>query len=431
MKTISSRTLFLSLFLAFPVLLSGQIPGDRFVSGEYRFTVSLPAKPTERKESNVEILEYDVFGEYIRWNNVPGTFVSFEAYEVNGKNPTLTPAEKVKVIAEYKKSYVTEFKKLEVMTQEAPFAFGAIKGTEVRGILATSKLVVRLFFVKGRLFVLSASKSSAPDFSWHLQVMNSFRVLTKSEYIAALIDENTPATLPQIPRQARPANDLAQAGLKGKVRFIVEEEQESPKSPREPSSETHYDADGNLVRHITYDSGYPSQVTVWGWIDGMRVSFSNSISYPFGEGPNEKKIEIIQELMESPGAVKRDERYDQRYEYTYDPQNRVAELKLSYNDGSLASTTKYEYKGNTLVSKIYSDENSITSWTVENLDAAGNVVGEKSFDPRGKTESATVYKYDFDTNGNWTVRKSFVKKTLKGKTSLQPGPVYFREIAYY
>jgi hypothetical protein len=96
MKTINSRNLFLSLFLVFPVLLSGQIPDDQFVSGEYRFTVSLPAKPTERRESNIEILEYDVFGEYTRWNDVPGTFVSLEAYEVSGKNPTLTRAEKVK-----------------------------------------------------------------------------------------------------------------------------------------------------------------------------------------------------------------------------------------------------------------------------------------------------------------------------------------------
>jgi hypothetical protein len=100
MKTIDPRTLFLSLFLIFPVLLSGQIPRGQFVSGEYRFTVGLPATPTEKRTSNVEILKYYVFGEYFQWNDVPGTFVSVGVYQVSGENRTLTPAERVKVIGE-------------------------------------------------------------------------------------------------------------------------------------------------------------------------------------------------------------------------------------------------------------------------------------------------------------------------------------------
>jgi hypothetical protein len=433
MKTIRTRTLFLSLFLVFPILLSGQISGDQFVSDAYRFTVSLPAKPTERRESNIEILEYDVFGEYIRWNDVPGTFVSLEAYEVSGENPTLTPAEKVKVVAEYKKANVAEFKKLGVMTQEAPFIFGAIKGTEVRGVLSTSKLVVRMFFLKDRLFVLSASKTSAPDFSWHQQILNSFRILTRSEYIAALIGESTPEALPQTPRPARPASDLAAAALKGRVRVIVEEEQGSPKSPRELSSEVHYDADGNLVRQVTYDLGYPSQVTVWGWVDGMRVSQYNFISYPSGEGPNEK--EIIQSLMESPisprapGAVKRDPRYATRYEFKYDAQNRVAETKQFSNDGELDSTGNTIYGPNTRTTE-YNDIGGKTR-RVETIDPNGAVIEEKFFDSDGKLEYDYLYKYTLDAKGNWIIRRQSEKTMSKGKSVVKPGPTHFRTIAYH
>ena len=437
MKTINSRTLFLSLFLVFPVLLSGQIPRDQFVSGEYRFTVGLPAKPTERSESNIEILEYDVFGEYIRWNDVPGTFVSFEVYDVSGENPVLTAAEKVKVIAEYKKANVAEFKKLGVMTQEAPFAFGAIKGTEVKGILTTSKLVVRMFFLKDRLFVLSASKTSAPDFSWHLQVLNSFRILTKSEYIAALLHENTPEALPQTPRPVRPANDVAHADLKGKVRVIVEEQQESPKSPREQFSETHYDPEGYLVRQITYDSGYPNEVTVWGWIDGMRVSHYNFLSYPSGEGPNEK--EIIQMIESAPAgsgdpvaAVEknaRDPRYMTRYEFKYDAQNRVAETKQFGNDGELDSTGNTTYGPNTRTTE-YNDDGGKTR-RVETIDLSGNVIEEKFFGSDGKLEYNYLYKYTLDAKGNWIIRRQSEKKILKGKSVIKPGPTHFRTIAYY
>jgi len=439
MKTINPCTLFLSLFLVFPVLLSGQIPDDQFVSAEYRFTVGLPATPTEKKDFYIEILkEYDLFGEYILWNDVPGTFVSIGAYEVSGKNPTLTPAEKIKVIADYKKQEVTEYKESGMTIREVPFTFGAIKGTEVRGIMSTSKVVVRLFFLKDHLFVLSASKSSAPDFRWHLRMLNSFRILTKSEYIAALLHENTPEALPYAPRQARPANDLAHAALKGRVRAIIEEQQESLKSSREPFSETHYDPEGYLIRQIIYASlGYPSEITVWGWIDGMRVSDSRMIAYPLDVELNGKETtELIQSMPASPEdpvapveKKARDPRYTTRHEFKYDAQNRVVEKKEFGDDGELNWTENTTYGPDTRTTEHSSDFRKTRS--VETIDPYGNVTEEKVFGADGKLESNYLYKYTLDTKGNWRIRRQSEKTIVKGKSVVKSGPTHFRTIAYY
>lgn len=434
MKTLDSRALFLFLFLVFPVLLSGQIPDDQFVSGEYRFTVNLSATPTEKRELYAEILEeHDLVGEYFRWNDdVPGTSVRIGAYEVSGIDRTLTPAEKVKVIADYKKLDIAEYEERGMTVREAPFTFGAIKGTEIRAIQSTSKLVVRMFFLKNRFFILSASKSSARDFRWHLKVLNSFRVLTKSEHITALLHENTPEALPFAPRQARPANDLAHASLKGWVRATFEEQQESPKSSREQFSETHYDTEGYLVQQITYASGYPSEVTVWGWIDGMRVSNSNWISYPIGEEPDEKEpTEIIQSMPASPedpvAAVEkkaRDPRYMTRYEFKYDAQNRVVEQKEFGDDGELLWTENPTYGPNTRTTEH-------GTRTVETIDPNGHVIEEKVFDADGKWEYSYLYKYVLDAKGNWKIRRQSKKTMLKGKSVVTPGPTHFRTIAYY
>jgi hypothetical protein len=432
MNAIISRAILLFLFLVFPVFLSGQIPSGQFISGEYRFTIGLPAKPTERTTANTEILKYAVFGEYIRWNDVAGTFVSLEAYDVSGDNPQLTAPEKVKVIAEYRKANIAEFKTLDFMIQDAPFAFGAIKGTEVRGIRTTAKLIVRMFFVKDRLFVISASKSSAPDFNWHLEVLNSFRILTKEEYVAAKIDESTPDALPQTPHPDRPANDLAAENLKGKVRSIIEDEQESQKAPRERSREVHYDLDGNLVRQIEYSSGYPVNVTIWGWIDGMRVSAFNFISYPFGEGPNEERITSIIEMVSprDPGIEKkeRDRRYTTRDEVKYDGQNRIVEKRQFGNDGELMGTENRTYGLNTLTTE-YNDDGGKTRRVVT-LDPNGHVIEEIFFGPKSKIEYSYSYKYELDAKGNWITRHMAEKKTVKGKTRVIPRPVKFRSISY-
>lgn len=430
MNAIISRPALLFLFLVFPVFLSGQIPRDQFTSGEYRFTIGLPAKPTESKVANFELLGYDVFGDYFRWNEVPGTFVSLEAYTVIGESPRLTGLEKAKVILEYKKANVAELKKLGALTKEAPFTFGDLKGTEVRGVLASGTVISRMFFVKDRLFVLSVSKSSTFGFDWHLEVLSSFRILTKNEYIAALIDENTPRTLPQAPRANRAGNDLTDEGLRGKVRSLVEDVQESPRSPRGRSSEIHYDTDGNLVKQIDYFSDYPSDVTVWGWIDGMRVSSFSFISYPFGEGPNEKGItSIMQTLDASVDKKERDPRYAVRYEFKYDAQSRIVEKKQYGNDGELQGTENVTYGPNTRTTE-YNDDGGKTRH-VETIDPDGQVMEEKYFGPKGTLKYSYSYKYELDPTRNWISRRRFEKKTIKTKAHVVAGPVYFRAISYY
>jgi hypothetical protein len=294
-------------------------------------------------------------------------------------------------------------------------------------------MAFRIFFVNDRLFALIASKSSVPDFNWHAELLGSFRTLTKSEYIAAQIKENTPEALPQAAPESHLPVDLAERDLKGKVRSIVEEEQETPKSAREMSGEVHLDPNGNLTREITYSSGYPSEVAIWGWIDGMRVKAFSLISYPFGEGPNEKEItSIIQAIptrAPDPPEKPRDRRYDIRYEFRRDAQNRVVERKLFGNNGDLLGTENISYGPNSRTTEF--DDDGGKTRSVETLDGNGHVIEERFFGPAGKLERHFQYKYELDAKGNWITRKTFRKKTLKGKSTLQPLSTHFRTIVYY
>lgn len=423
-------------FIILPLILTssllGQSPGERFVSGAARFAINMPADPSERKDSNFTLLGYDMNGESIRWEKGADSYTSVESYHVFGEKPELSELEKARIVEAYKKAALDQYKKIGLMTQEAPFELKGIKGAEIRAALA-GKMVVRIFFVNVRLFTITVSRKSAPDFGPLLDIANSFYVLDKSEYSAALISENAPKELPQAPRPPRPANDLQENGLKGKVSKVVEKEQGSSKDPAELWNEQNFDAEGDLVGTISYLAGFPHHLARWGWVDKMRVKTEASISYGFGEGPNEKEMTVIQSFMESPSGPppKRDERFDERHEYKYDAQNRIVEQKVFWNTGSLARTMKFEHKPNMRTSRYYDEQGEITYWSVEILDINGNVVEERSLDPNGKLESATVYQYEFDTKGNWTVRRSSEKKTVRGKTRLTAGAVHSREISYY
>lgn len=409
---------------------------DRFVSGEGGFTIDLPVQPTVRDKINFTILSYDASGESIAWRDTPEFFATVENYRVSGgADFKLSPAEKASALKAHKKNFTDALAEAGIKYDEVPFVFQKENGYEIRASSPTARMVSRGFFVKSRLIILSVNKKFVENFDFQLKLINSFRLLTKAERAAALIAENTPKELPQTPAVARPLTDARENNLKGKVKTVIEESQDSPKAAREFYSEDDYDESGNLIKQISFFEGYPDEVTAWGWIDGARVSRGESIEYALDEGPNENGVKRIIGIAagdNNAAPKKRDERFGSRYEYKYDDKNRVIEKKTFSNDGDLSFSQTISYAQNRRDTTTRGSNGEFRIRFVETLDASGNVIEEQYFDEKNKAdEEPTVYRYELDARGNWTVQKSFERKTVKGKKVLTPQSVHFRKITYY
>ena len=144
--------------------------------------------------------------------------------------------------------------------------------------------------------------------------------------------------MPQSFLVKRPLTDTQEINLKGKVKIIYEQYQLSPKSDRMPWGDAYFDENGNLVKEIAYMDGYPDMITVWGWIDNMRVSSENSIDYEPNEGPDKSGIiTVIESSMtenETPKQI--DNRFDTRHETKFDDKTRITEKNKFSNNRPLA-----------------------------------------------------------------------------------------------
>ena len=253
--------------------------------------------------------------------------------------------------------------------------------------------------------------------------------------IAKKIAAATPAALPQAPKGSRPRSDAQYANLRGKVKSIAEYtiELENGKTEKTLTTEEFYDEDGNLVRAVDYnDQGYPRGVGVYGYIDGMRVNRWGPVVYFDGEGVYATSTELQTIINNPPTTNKKDRRYDLRFTYKYDEKGRIIEESHFSNAGELLTLTKYEYKGDeSRLAKHFADGPGEIARTMEIYDKEGNVTEEWFYDEDQKLSEIRPNTYEFDPQGNWIVKKSFLKETVQGKSQLKPTMISYRKITYY
>lgn len=389
-------------------------------------------KPSQRKNLDFSLGKYMLDGEAITWQDAAQNFVELQYYYVYGDNHRPNQKDQEYVIAEYKKTWLSELAKSKIVVSETRFNSNGYKGVEIRAISA-GRFMGRFFFTPSRFVAFLTTQHNTTGFEPLVNLLDSFHYLNKTEYVEALIAENTPAPMPQTPMVKRPQTDLQENGLKGRVRSVIADNQESSKKARQRESEDYYDESGNLVKAIYFHNGYPSTVGQWGWLDGQRVVNDNLIEYGSYEGPNENEIT---QIIGAPDVAisnpkPRDNRFSNRYEYKYDTQNRLSEKTIYQNDGSIWMREIYTYKNNIHEHSVLDEKGKLNSRRVELLDANGNVIEERAYDFNNKLEDATLYKYEFDSYGNWIVQKSFTKKSVKGKIQLKPGYITFRQISYF
>jgi hypothetical protein len=256
---------------------------------------------------------------------------------------------------------------------------------------------------------------------------------------ARRIAKATPTSLPQSPAESRLTTDAQNSQLKGKVKVVTyrhtdEAERGYPKKML--VLEEFYGEDGNLLRVVQWDDLRPYAVSVYGYLDGMRVSRTGMVEYAEGE---RKKVEGCIPLVETLPAKdaaeqKGDERYHLRETYKYDASGRIAESATLNNLGQLVTRTTYTYEEpNRRVLLFWAGGVEPLAKTVEILDpATGVVIEERLYDEDKKQVNAVRwYSYTFDDRGSWIVKKTTESRLFADDTRKKPVETTHRTITYY
>jgi hypothetical protein len=425
MKTLIST--FVTLLVLLPFSTLSQPRPDRFTLGQYNFEIDLPSRPTDVEATHFKLLNYDVYGELIEWDQAK-RFAAIGIYRPYKANWALTGPEKAILLAEYTKTVLADFREQKLVASESPFSFSGSKGIEIRG-MGDVRTVARLFFVGNRLFEIIVSSGETPGFDPQTTILNSFRLLTKTETVAALKRENDLPEVSQRPAAVRLGNDLQDSGLKGNVCSVIAESVTPPGTAREMDRESYYGPSGNLMREITYSRGYPQEITQWGWIDGKRISSTRIVFYEpqeaFAKGPP-VPLGPTSGMM---GNSRRNAAFGMRHEYKYDNLGRITEQQAFNSEGKLRWTKKFTNSSTGREIQTLDETGGFLTRTFETFDKNGNVVEYKVLDMSGKPVWTNRYTYEFDQAGNWIVGKIFLGGAVRPKP-IKPKSTIFRTITY-
>jgi TonB family protein len=230
-------------------------------------------------------------------------------------------------------------------------------------------------------------------------------------------------------------SDREDAGLKGKVKTVFAQDARLSESGgqwiednRLPSYEETYDEQGNITKRLAYDyRGNLRDTTIYTAIDGQKTSKWESIHHDYDPPP----------AMAPPssGTPKpRDPRFDNRYVYKYDSRGNRTEETLYKSDGSQGNrnVTTFDDKGNKVKWEHYTAEGELNFSNTSKFDSKGNLIEVTYYHANGTISSKYSYAdYVFDTNGNWTKRKTLKWTTKDGQSLFEPYQITYRTITYY
>ena len=256
-----------------------------------------------------------------------------------------------------------------------------------------------------------------------------------SAEILKRIEDNTPKALPQTPVAPKLKSDAKDAGLKGKVKSVVEEREQlvgyGTDQGRRLSSITDFNEKGNFLKGVFFDvKGRPSSVMVYGYIDGMRVSKSKYITYD-DDGPT---IQIAKPNSKEEVKTEPDIRYSYRYEYKY-IDGKLSEMQLFYNNGKKGIRSVYSYNENQMERLVYTEDGKLNQKYLTIFDKKGYEIEWTYFDiqqPKVYGDSKYSIKYDsFDKKGNWT-KRTFLRLVVENEKEIyKPEFIKYRTITYY
>lgn len=424
-----------------PVLksLKTHSANDIFTSAEGRFTIALP-----KDIANFEALKpskespKETGGRYT-WVVNEGVIT----IEYSDDPDLVIKTEKDYAdLAEGMKTGITDF---GAVLSERVIRVGDYRGYEIK-FESTEKLkgLSRMIIVGVRKYaVFSLAHPDIPGGSDLLnKAMDSFELVPAklaaaapapviSAAIKKVIEENTPPALPQEPVAQKDRSDAGDANLKGKIKSIINESEALNRTDgRHLSSIEEYDVRGNLLRKTSFDWAHnPYNITVYGYIDGARVSHSKSIFHKYD--PPAPMMPLP-----SPGKPKpvADPRYGLKYEYKY-ANAKLVEKRVTWSDGTLSWRIVSEYQGALKTSLVYDKNEKLSGKNVYLLNEKGDEIERRDFkNPAqpGADDITWVYTYEaFDEKGNWTRQTMHKVLTEIGGRLTQPYYIYYRTITYY
>lgn len=254
-----------------------------------------------------------------------------------------------------------------------------------------------------------------------------------SEKISKRIADATPKSLPQSPVAPKLTSDAEDQNLKGKVMTVIKENEDLSQSStvqgRHFKSITDFDENGNRVKAVYFsDNGNPYAVSVFGYLDGARVSSHNTIyedsgifsgGAPLGEGPT---------VSPSP-----DPRYSYKYAYKYIGR-KLSEMQLYLSTGEMVMRHVYIYMGNRMEELAYDSDGKLNQKYITVFNPKGDEVEWHAIAvinlPR-PDRKYFIKTETFDKEGNWTKRTFFKATTETGKETHVPERIEYRQIKYY
>jgi len=261
----------------------------------------------------------------------------------------------------------------------------------------------------------------------------AFSQKTKPVDYSQKIKEATPKPLPQTPVVKRQTTDAQEDNLKGKVKTVTSESEDLSGTwqtqGRKLSEITDFDENGNRIKQLLYDSNaLPFEVSVYGYIDGKRVSDYEMIKL------EERPIIMAITPNKNQERTKPDPRYKFSFEYKY-TSGKLTEKKWIQSNGDLWIKYVYNHKGNQIEEIVYSQNGKLNQKYLSTLDNKGNEIESVEFDAFGnpsEIKSKYSVKYDsYDKKGNWTKKTTSKVIIENGKEVYKPMYINYQTITYY
>jgi hypothetical protein len=415
-----------------PIDSLSSVRKERFSSNEAGFTIALP-KATGGFDGTKGI-------QYSWRLNEGYFFVGIEDRQYEVENKDNFEKETAKVVDRIFNDIAGDLfsSKFDIVSVEKSFGqFSGHRGVDIRATLTNTLVFIRVFWDSGKAYKLAVllTEKQKPFEAVAKNVFDTLVLIPKPDtaaLIRAKVQANTPKQLPQTPVTPKLKSDAEDAGLKGKVKSILQENEyikgEKAGSPKKKDLEQLYNELGNLTNSVFYDdtSGFPFEIVVYGYLDGHRVSRQSLIEYG-----NELRVPIPPGTTSS--AVKLDKRFDYWFAYKYDSAGQLAE-KVTYNSsGRIWTRFVYKRTNNSVEEILYDENGKLNSRSIITHDEKGNEIKRVDVDAP-LAGSSEVYTYDyveFDSTGNWTKRVISQTRTINGRS--QDGWVIREErtITYY
>ncbi len=405
-----------------------------FVSLQGRFSLGLPQQPHGFRGLSIPTPVGKATGDSYEWRMKEGAFT---VGYVDAAQP-LDDAEISKRVFAGVREGMEEAAKNSggKLISEKQIELNKHPGQELRFKFLSGLVIYRFYLVSRRLYQMAAMLSADQqlDEGIAVSVLDSFKVL-REDGVATLRKEQAakaePSPLPQEPVAPRIGTDAHDEGLRGRVKTVLTESQDLSGTwslqTRKPNSMEYYNEGGNLTRRESYDyKGNLSDLTVFGYLDGTRVSRFETIRREYNPPP----MMIARPLGEP--APKYDSRYSYKFSFKYDEKKRLIEKTWIGNDGTLWMRYVYNYTSNQREGLVYSANGSLNQRYLSILDDKGNEVEGTSFETReGSIRYKYSYTYEVDSHGNWTKRTTSKMVTKVGRTNHEPQNIYYRSITYY